>query len=155
MFLAGRTRMLALALAAAGGPLACSGAPAGPDVAVEYAWARPVAVPDSAAGGGWNSAIYLQLVNRGRTADRLMAASSEAAAAVEIHESRVEDGVMRMRPVDGVALAAGERVALEPGGLHIMLMGVTRSLVVGDTLAVTLSFEQSDSLAIRVPVEQR
>jgi copper(I)-binding protein len=62
---------------------------------------------------------------------------------------------MRMRPVDGVALAAGERVALEPGGLHIMLMGVTRSLAVGDTIAVTLSFEQSAPLAILVPVEQR
>jgi copper(I)-binding protein len=104
--------------------LACSGAPSGPDVAVEHAWARPVAVPDSASSGGWNSAVYLQLVNRGRTADRLMAASSEVAATVEIHESRVEDGVMRMRPVD-------------------------------DTIAVTLSFQQSAPLAILVPVEQR
>jgi copper(I)-binding protein len=155
MFLSGRARMSVLALTAALGPLACSGTPAGPDIAVEHAWARPVAAPASAAGGGWNSAVYVQMVNRGRTADRLMAASSEAAAAVEIHESRVEDGVMRMRPVAGVALAAGERVTLEPGGLHIMLVGVTRSLAVGDTIAVTLSFEQSAPLAIRVPVEQR
>jgi hypothetical protein len=74
---------------------------------------------------------------------------------VEIHESSVEDGVMRMRPVDGVTVSAGALVALEPGGLHIMLMAVSRSLLAGDTIDVTLSFERSAPLAIRVPVEQR
>jgi hypothetical protein len=133
---------------------ACSRASEGPDIMVEHAWVRPVVVSD-AATGSWNSAVYCVVENRGQADEHLVAASTDAAATVEIHESRVADGVMRMRQVEAVAVNAGERVALEPGGLHIMLMGVTRSLVAGDTIEVTLRFTTSDPLTIRVPVEQR
>jgi copper(I)-binding protein len=150
----GYSRTTWLALAVAMSVTACSRASEGPDIVAEDAWARPVVVSDTATGS-WNSAVYVVLENRGQADDRLVAASTDAAVTVEIHESRVEDGVMRMRQVEAVALTAGERVALEPGGLHVMLMGVTRSLVAGDTIAVTLQFTSSDPLTIRVPVEQR
>lgn len=150
----GYSRRSLLTLAVVIGVTACSRAPQGPDITVEDAWARPILVSDT-AGGDWTSAVYLVLENRGRADDRLAAAATDAAARVEIHESRVEDGVMRMRPVESVLIAAGGRAALEPGGLHIMLLGVTRSLVVGDTIGVTLTFETAPPLTIPVPVAQR
>ncbi len=124
-------------------------------IVVRDAWARAVDVPDTASGTGWNSAVYMHIVNDGRADDRLVRASTEAARKAEIHESRIAGGVMRMRPVHGVAVAAGGRVALEPGGLHIMLMGLTKSLAIGDTIDVTLTFEASPPLTIPVAVGQR
>jgi copper(I)-binding protein len=144
-----------LALGVVAGAVGCERSAPTPDVAVRDAWARAVAVPDTASGPGWNSAVYLELLNEGRADDRLVGASTRVARSTEIHESRVEDGVMRMRPVGGVAVPAGGHVALEPGGLHIMLIGVTRSLAAGDTIDVTLTFATSPPLRIPVPVQQR
>jgi len=59
----------------------------------------------------------------------------------EIHRTSLEDGVMRMSPVESLILEPGAVLALRPGGLHIMLMGVERSLVAGETVPVRLRLE--------------
>ena len=150
-----RSSRLILALGVLAGAVGCERRDTAPDMVVQDAWARAVAVPDTATGPGWNSAVYLALVNEGRADDRLIGASTSAARIAEIHESRIEDGVMRMRPVDGVTVPAGGHVSLEPGGLHIMLMGLTQSLTVRDTIHVTLKFETSRPLTVPVIVGQR
>lgn len=98
------------------------------------------------------TAIYMHILNRGESDDQLVAARTDAAGVVEIHESRMQDGVMQMRPVEQVTAPVGERAVLEPGGLHMMLMEVQHGLVAGDAIMVTLIFESGLELPVAVPV---
>lgn len=93
---------------------------------------------------GDNTTVYLDLTNNGDADAALVGASADFAETFELHEMVAdEDGVMEMRPVDGqtIALPAGETVTLEPGGLHVMALGVTTELAEGDVVPVTLEFE--------------
>jgi copper(I)-binding protein len=89
------------------------------------------------------------------SADRLVSARSPEANQVQIHESRIESGMMMMRELrEGLPLPAGETVALEPGGNHLMLLGVKEPLVAGDTVSLTLTFETSPPLQVTARVGQ-
>jgi periplasmic copper chaperone A len=126
----------------------------GGGVVVEDAWARPMAVPeDGPSPPGIHSAAYMILRNDGGSPDRLVGGEISGAESLEIHESRMEDGIMRMRRVSGgIPVAPGERVELRPGGLHLMLMNLGASLVEGDTLVLSLHFEVSGHQEVLVPV---
>jgi copper(I)-binding protein len=138
--------------------------PAAADVLVLGAWARATAAKmdgmDSMAEATPEpgvlygpSAVYMTLENRGAAADRLVAARTDVAEVVEIHETQMENDVMRMRPLeDGLEIAAGQRVALEPGGYHIMLLDLPRDLLPGEAIALTLVFESGAELVIGAPV---
>ncbi len=137
---------LILLLAACGGGDANE--PAAGGITIEEAWARPPAM----AGG--NGAAYFLLSNDGAVADRLIGVASPLAMA-EMHESvMADDGTMAMNPVDGVDLPAGETVAFERGGLHIMFMGVAEPPAVGDTVQLTLTFQNAGEITIDVPVRE-
>lgn len=87
--------------------------------------------------------------------DRLVGVASPMAAEGQIHEMKIQDGVMSMAELkDGLALPAGEAVTLKPGGNHIMLMGLTQPLKVGDTVPLTLDFEHAGSIGVRARVAQ-
>ena len=101
-----------------------------------------------------NTALYLSLHNTGETADALVGARSAVARAVELHESRMEGYIMRMRPVSRLPLPAGGQVTLKPGGFHIMLIDLQQDLKPGDTVTVELRFEQSTPITITAPVRQ-
>lgn len=105
--------------------------------------------------GGATSAVYLVLRNRGREGDRLIGARTDVARTVELHHSSIEDGIMRMRQVDAVEVPARGEARLEPGGYHIMLIGLVRGLEVGDRFEVTLEFEKSGARVVEVVVERR
>jgi hypothetical protein len=136
--------------------VACAGGereagPAAP--VVEGGWVR--AMPAMGEGGGptgSSSAAYFVLRSRSDTPDRLLAAGSAVASAVETHESREEGGVMRMRAVEGIDVPAGGRVELRPGGLHLMLVGLNRSLAEGDSVELTLRFREAGEVTVRLPV---
>lgn len=99
------------------------------------------------------TACYLTLTSS--IDDRLVAVSSPDAAKGELHEMTTEDGIMRMRELpDGLALPAGQAVRLQPGGDHIMLMGLTRPLAAGDTVSLTLTFEHAEPQGVRATVAQ-
>jgi len=104
------------------------------------------------AGIGTNSAVYFRLQNRGGIADRLMGGETSAAERVEIHESSMVDDVMRMREVDGLEVPSHGAVELKPGGAHIMLFGLTRSLLGGEQIDLTLRFQHSEDLTVTVPI---
>ena len=88
-------------------------------------------------------------------ADRLVSAASPAANIVQIHESRIESGMMMMRELrEGLPLPAGRAVALAPGGNHLMLLGVQEPLVAGDTVALTLTFATSGPVEVTATVGQ-
>jgi len=95
---------------------------------------------------------FMTIRNSTDTGERLIAVSADVAAVVEIHETTVDDDVMRMRPIEGIDIPAGGSAELQPGGLHIMLMGVGQDLVPGDTVSLKLDFESGRSLVVDAPV---
>lgn len=138
--------------------VACgSRVPAGPQMRVRDPWCRPAVVSAEPGAGqeGGTSAVFMKLVNEGREAERLVGAQTDAAAVVEIHESRLEGEVMRMVFLpDGLEIPAGGEVSLKPGSYHLMLIGLQRDLNPGDTLTLVLEFEKSESLTVQAPVRQ-
>ena len=97
---------------------------------------------------------YLTLTNDGDTPDRLVSASSPAADHVEIHEMKITDGVMSMRPVPGgLAIPPHGSVALKPGSYHLMLIGPKHPFVAGQTIPVTLTFERAGPAQIELAVK--
>src|SRR6185503_10713086 len=111
------------------------------DIAVRQAWSRATPKAAKVAGG------YLTIENRGVQPDRLLSASSGAAAKVEIHQMSMQDGIMTMRPrEDGLAIAPEATVTLEPGGDHIMFIGLTAPFEEGQRVPVTLNFQRSGKI---------
>jgi len=119
------------------------------NLTLNHPWTRATP-PNAKAGGG-----FVEIVNSGSEADRLIAASSDAAAKVEIHEMAVNDGVMTMRPVEGgVEIPAGETVALKPGSYHIMFMGLNEAFVEGTRIPVVLTFEKAGDVSVELAVDK-
>jgi len=114
------------------------------------AWAR------AAAAGMPNSAAYALVLNLTDQDDTLIAASSNAAGAVELHQMVTGDNdVMQMRPVEGgIVVPAGGAALLKPGGFHIMMIGLTEALTAGDTIEITLTFAESGEVTLTVPVKE-
>lgn len=141
-----RSAMLAGAMLALAAPLAAHDYTLGA-IEIGHPAAR-ASLPSARTGAG-----YLTLTNTGAEEDRLVAATGAIAERIEIHETVVTDGVARMRPLDGLALPPGETVALEPGGLHLMLLGLTAPLAEGERVPVTLSFEEAGDIEVELHVE--
>ncbi len=96
-----------------------------------------------------SSAAYLKITNNGVSDDRLIAAKATIAQRVEIHSMEMDQGVMRMRAVDGgLAIAAGDSVTLAPGGLHIMLIGLTTDLAPDSQHEIILVFEKAGDIKL-------
>jgi periplasmic copper chaperone A len=112
---------------------------------VEQAWARPT--PPGAKVGG----VYLQIRSSG-TADRLLSASSAAAAAVELHTHVMDGDVASMRALPGIDLPADAMVELKPSGLHLMLIGLKAPLKPGQKLPLKLRFAKAGEKAVVVEV---
>lgn len=100
-----------------------------------------------------NSAIFMHVLNKGDST-RIVAARSPVADIVELHTHINDSGVMRMRKINQIELPAGEIVKLEPGGLHIMLLGLNRDLVSGEQIEATLVFADGNEQLLRVPVKK-
>ncbi len=115
-------------------------------IAVSGAWAR--ATPPQAPTG----AAFLTLANTGADPDRLLAANAKVSRTVELHMHMAMDGVMRMRPVEAIDLRPGKTVALEPGGLHVMLIGLDAPLKEGASFPLTLAFEKAGDVTVSVDV---
>jgi periplasmic copper chaperone A len=117
------------------------------DIAVEHPWARPTVAGQQAGGG------YMVLTNKGKQDDKLLRASSPAAARVELHTMSMDGNVMRMREVADIAVKAGGSVELKPGALHVMFMGLKAPLTLDSKIAVTLEFEKAGKVTVDFNVE--
>lgn len=126
---------------------ACNGASAN-DIEVSGAWARES--PKMAQAG----AVFLLIENKGKDPDFLSGASTDVCETVELHESIMENDVMKMRPVEGgrIEIPARESVELKSGGLHIMLINLTALPEAGSTFNLTLSFEAAGDIQVEVEV---
>lgn len=123
---------------------ACSGAAGSAEITVADA---RVPVP-----AGDTGAAYMTLTNDGDADDQLVGGTSDIAETVEIHQTSDEGGTMSMQQVEGVAIPAGGEAVLEPGGYHLMLLGVTGDLSEGDTVDITLTFENAGEQTVSAEV---
>jgi copper(I)-binding protein len=96
--------------------------------------------------------LYFSIANRGAKADRLLSVSTPIANKVEIHESRIEHGVVQMREVSSVDCPPGATVHAMPGGLHLMLIGLAAPLALGTEFTLSLQFRDAGPLTMKVPV---
>lgn len=116
-------------------------------IAVSGAWSR--ATPAQAPTG----AAFMTITNTGAESDRLVAANAKVSKTVELHLHMEMGGVMRMRPVEAIDIRPGKAVTLEPGGLHVMLIGLAAPLGQGDSFPLTLAFEKAGDVTVTVDVQ--
>ncbi|MDH3700284.1 MAG: copper chaperone PCu(A)C [Alphaproteobacteria bacterium] len=117
------------------------------DIHIEQPWAR------ATIGKGRVGVAYLRLRNSGDESDRLIGATTPAAEHASLHTHRMTGDILRMRPVDAIPIPAGGTAMLKPGGLHIMLMRMTRSLKQGEIFPLTLTFERAGTITVEVTVK--
>lgn len=114
-------------------------------LSAQDAWIRAIPGSDVAAA-------YLTLHNGGTRPISIVAVRSPRARAAMIHETSLVNGQSRMRPHEHVGLAAGETLRLTPGGLHIMLQGLTAPLSPGEEVPIELLLEGGGSVAVTARV---
>ena len=117
------------------------------DLVISQAWSR--ATPGGAKTGGG----FLTIENKGSSPDKLVGVSTDIAGKVEVHEMATDNGVMKMRPVEGgLTIDPGKTVKLAPGGLHLMMTDLKSPLKQGDKLPMTLQFEKAGKVAVTLDV---
>ena len=116
------------------------------EVRVEGAWSRATA-PGLGTGGA-----YFHLINTGERGDRLIGVRSDRAPRVELHRTIEEGGNARMVHTPTVRVPANGELVIEPGGRHVMLMGLERALTEGETYEIILELERAGDLPITVEV---
>ncbi len=98
------------------------------------------------------SAAFFTLLNPDSRDRTLVAARSDAASAVEVHEHVMQDGLMKMRRVQSLMLPGHGSVTLEPGGLHLMLIGLTRALQLDEVILIELEFADGERVLVEAVV---
>lgn len=117
-------------------------------ITVEQPWSR--ATPNGAKTG----AVYMTIDNKSGAADKLTGASSDVADKVQVHEMKVENGIMQMREITGgLPVPANGSVVLKPGSYHVMLIGLKKPLTAGETFPLKLTFAKAGTISVTVPVQ--
>ena len=139
--------LAAFALALCAAPAAADDVKAG-DLVISQAWSRATPGGAKVAGG------YLTIENKGTAADRLVSVSADIAGKAEVHEMAMDNGVMKMRPLDkGLVIDPGKTVKLAPGGNHLMLQELKGPFKEGEKVPVTLEFEKAGKVAVSLDVQ--
>jgi copper(I)-binding protein len=140
------TRIVLLALAglAALSPAVMAAEAAMPTIIAPWARATPA--------GAKVGAAYVTIQGAPGAADALVSASSPNAGRAELHTHIMNGAVMEMRRVERIAVPAGGRAELKPGGDHLMLMDLAAPLVAGSRIKLQLSFEKAGRVDVDVPV---
>jgi len=146
MYLKHLSSLLVLSLAAFSGSVLAEAA--SDQVAVSEAYVR--AVPP----GQPNSAAFMEITNGSGVDHALVGGSSPAAEVLELHTHTLEDGMMRMRQVEKIDLPAGQSVKLQPGGLHVMLIGLKQNLVPDEHVPITLKYDDGSEVTLEAPVRK-
>jgi len=115
---------------------------------IVHPWSRATHKGAKAGAG------YLRIENRGKTPDRLIAVESAIAKHAMIHQSKMENGIMKMlRVSNGLEIPAAGAAELKPGSYHIMFTGLKKPLVEGEPFKVTLNFEKAGKFDVEFTVE--
>lgn len=116
------------------------------DLVIESPWAR------ASIGTNRPAAAYFTITNEGQDDDHLIGLETPVAERAEVHATVNDGGVMKMLPVEDLDIKPAEKLTLEPGGLHVMLMGLRRPLKRGNSFPLTVRFEKAGSATVQVPV---
>lgn len=116
------------------------------DIEIGHAWSR------ATIGADRPGVVYLTIRNTGSTDDALFGLVTPVAEMPMLHETVVTDGIASMPHAMSVPVPAGQTVALEPGGFHAMLMGLTEALDKGATFPLTLTFQNAGEVTVTVEV---
>ena len=141
----GLAPVLAVMAFALGAPMAAADGVQAGQLVIYDAWAR------ASAGPARTGAAYVAIHNHGGP-DRLIGAATPVAERAELHTHIMEGNVMKMRPAAAIAIAAGARVALRPGGEHLMLKGLKAPLAEGASFPLTLKFEKAGAVTVTAGV---
>ncbi len=120
-----------------------------PVIEIKDPWVR--AVPPSSK----NTAVFMTIENKGDEEDTLLSVEADIAKMVMIHKTVNENGIMKMKHVHHLKILPHQVVKLEPGGLHIMLMGLKRPLKVGEKIKIKFVFEKFGVITKEIPVEMK
>jgi copper(I)-binding protein len=108
-------------------------------------------VPGASVGGG-----YMTITNNGTVADRLLGGSTGVSKMLEVHSMKMVGDVMQMRPLpDGIIIEPGATVTLQPGGLHIMFMGLDAPLAKDTSFKAELNFENAGPIDVEFMIKDR
>jgi hypothetical protein len=118
-------------------------------VKIENAWARANVVTENG-----NSAVFMDIINHSDGEDKLISATTDVCETVELHTHKKIGNIYQMRPIEAISLPKGKKVSLKPGGLHIMLLNLKKPLNEGDTIQVTLAFENTDEQTLLIEVRK-
>ncbi len=124
---------------------ACAWSSAWAQVTVDRAWARAT-VPNQMSTGAFMRVTAQKDV-------QLTGARSAVAGIVEVHEMKMDNGIMRMRPAGSLQLKAGQSIELKSGGYHLMMMDLKQQLKTGDVVPLTLEFKATDGRVSTVDVK--
>lgn len=140
---------------------ACTNTSGTAGIVVKEPWARAASAMMEAGESGEmtegammsaNGAAFMMLENTSDAPDKLISVTSDVAQTVEIHKTEMQEGVMRMAPVDFIEIPAKGKAELKPGGFHIMLIGLKKDLVPGEEIELILNFEQAGHITVKAEV---
>jgi copper(I)-binding protein len=115
---------------------------------IGHPWAKATVEGQPVAGG------FLKITNTGAEPDRLVKISTDVAGTSQVHEMKVEDGVMKMGEIPGgIEIAPGQTVELKPGGVHVMFMGLKAPFKEGEKVKAVLTFEKAGTIEIEFKIE--
>ena len=119
-------------------------------------WAHPITLSQFVVRPthGQNGAAFLSLTNNSAKHVKLMGATADICGHIELHTHLKDGNIYRMRSIPYIMINPGSTVSLEPGGLHIMLMKLKKPLIEGETVEMTLLFEDEEKQIVSVPVKK-
>lgn len=97
-------------------------------------------------------AAYMSIQNNGDTPVTLVGATSPASVGVQIHNTQMSDELMQMREVDSILIPAGGSAVMEPGGMHMMLVGIEREALSGPDVDLILVFADGSEMLVKAPL---
>jgi copper(I)-binding protein len=117
-------------------------------IEIKHPWSRATPKGSEVAGG------FMKLINTGTEPDRLIGGSTANAGKFEMHETAMEGGVMKMRPLpNGIEIKPGETVELKPGSYHLMFVGLSAPFEKGKMVKGTLQFEKAGKVDVEYAIE--
>jgi len=117
------------------------------EIFIENAWIRlPPPVADTAAG-------YMTIRNHGNSDIEIISITTSVADHPEFHAMSMDNGMMHMKKMDKVIIPAKGEISFSPGGNHLMLIGLTKSLKTGEHLMITLKTSDGESVMVHAEVK--
>lgn len=114
---------------------------------IHHPWSKAMNTGAKTGGG------FMKITNHGTEPDRLIKISSDVAGLIQVHEMKVDNGMMTMGEIPGgLEIAPGATVELAPGAIHVMFMGVKQPFKEGEKVKAVLTFEKAGDVAVEFSV---